>query len=126
MICGAFAFFVVVNVAEIFVFSKRLKQGFKRMSPCGLIIYADNICLPFLRLLANTFLPPGVRIRLRKPCSRLRWRFFGWKVLFIGVTSLSEVNAGRFTPLLRNGFRRKAKIFLFIPLSLQMTLYAIK
>lgn len=39
--------------------------------------------LPLLRLRFNTLRPLSVAIRLRKPCTLLRWRFLGWNVLFI-------------------------------------------
>ena len=41
--------------------------------------------LPLLRLRLRTFLPFIVAILLRKPCTLLRWRFFGWYVLFIFI-----------------------------------------
>ena len=50
-------------------------------------LYAVSFFLPLLRLLFNTLRPFNVAIRLRKPCTFLRWRFFGWKVLFIIYTS---------------------------------------
>ena len=48
--------------------------------------YADNLFLPFARLAAKTFLPPGVLILALKPCTLLLCLFFGWNVIFIFKT----------------------------------------
>ena len=44
----------------------------------GPVAYADNTFLPLRRLRANTLRPLLVLMRLRKPCTRWRWRFLGW------------------------------------------------
>ncbi len=41
------------------------------------VTYADNLFLPFARLAANTFLPPGVLILALKPCTLAWERFLG-------------------------------------------------
>ena len=48
--------------------------------------YADNLFLPFARLAAKTFLPPGVLILARNPWTLLLCLFFGWYVIFIYKT----------------------------------------
>ena len=45
--------------------------------------YADNFFLPFARLAARTFLPPGVLILALKPWTLERERFLGWNVIFM-------------------------------------------
>lgn len=41
------------------------------------VTYADNFFLPFARLAAKTFLPPGVLILALNPCTLERERFLG-------------------------------------------------
>jgi hypothetical protein len=47
-------------------------------------------CLPFDRLLLNTFRPDRELILSRKPCVRLRFRLFGWYVRFMTLPSSSQ------------------------------------
>lgn len=42
------------------------------------VVYADNTFLPLRRRAASTLRPFAVLIRLRKPCTLLRLRLFGW------------------------------------------------
>src|ERR1700682_1954164 len=42
--------------------------------------YADRRLRPLRRRFCTTRTPPRSAIRLRKPCTRLRYRFLGWKV----------------------------------------------
>ena len=68
-----------------------LADKFKKKTTDGPVAYADNTFLPLRRLRANTLRPLAVLIRLRKPCTRWRWRFFGWNVLFV-VINLAPPN----------------------------------
>jgi hypothetical protein len=54
--------------------------------------YADNTFLPFWRRRANTLRPLLVLMRLRKPWTRARWRFFGWNVRFIQLHLLFQIS----------------------------------
>jgi hypothetical protein len=55
--------------------------------PQGRTCYTDSCFRPFLRRRLITFRPPTVRIRARKPWTRLRLRFLGCHVRF-GITAL--------------------------------------
>ena len=47
-----------------------------------LAAYEESFARPLLRRACSTLRPAFVAIRLRKPCSFARCRFFGWYVRF--------------------------------------------
>ena len=67
----------------------------KKVTNMWPVIYADNLFLPFARLAAKTFLPPGVLILALKPWTLLLCLFFGWYVIFILKTPPSQLPVHR-------------------------------
>lgn len=61
-------------------------------------------CLPLARRFASIFLPPGVFMRVRKPCVFARLRRFGWNVL-LGIRA-----PGRHGPRSTAGWPRQRPV----------------